>query len=117
MVETRSSQMGRIREKEHAEPSNVQRGRHPRNPHIGPQNRPNPKEDTRDQDRISMTRAKLVDLVETAIRRAMEKRPMQEPSRNISHPDLGQGRPQERVPREEQGERRIERSRVDEGEI
>lgn len=57
-----------------------------------------------------MTRAELADLVQMVVQRTMEKRPMQEPSRKISHPDLGQGRPQERVPRKGQGERRMERS-------
>lgn len=56
------------------------------------------------------SREKISELVERAVQRAMENRPVQEPSRNVSYPEPGRERPPKRRQREGQGEKRMEES-------
>lgn len=100
----------------HAEPSNNRENRRPRDPPIGPQNRPNPEQGARNQERVFMTPDEISELVQRPVQRATKKRPVQEPSRDISYHEAIRGRPRERVPREGQGERRMKRSLDHEGE-
>lgn len=67
MVETRSSQIHRAREEDRVEPSNARGAQCARDPPIGPQNWPDPEGNIRDQERVSMTRVELADLVETVV--------------------------------------------------
>lgn len=57
-----------------------------------------------------MTPEEISDLLARAVQRAMEKRPVAEPSRDVSHPETVRERPRERVPREDQRERRMDGS-------
>lgn len=86
-----------------AEPSNNRRNRYPQDPPIGPQNRPNQRERDGNQEGIFMTPREISELVERAVQRAMEKRPVREPSRDVSCPEHVRGSPRERRPREGQG--------------
>lgn len=103
MVEIRSSQIRKAREKNIAEPRNNRENRRPPDPPIGPQNWPNHEEENRNQKGVFMIPDEISDLVKRAVQRAMEKRPIQEPSRDVSYPEVARERPRERIPREGQG--------------
>lgn len=110
MVETKSSQIRRNQEENRAEPSNNRRNPLPRDPFVGPQNRPSLEQENRNPEAVFMTPEKISDLVARAVQRSMEKRPVAEPSRDVSHPETVKERPRERVPREGQRERRMDGS-------
>lgn len=73
MVETKTSQIRRNQEENRAEPSNNRRNPLPRDPFVGPQNRPNLEQENRNPEAVFMTPEKISDLVARAVQRTMEK--------------------------------------------